>query len=84
MHLLIAAADRSHRSSGSIREEETMDKRRAQRRQRVANKVGDLSTAAVGRAEAARVVGGDGKKSTAPPKTTTYMTYTLSDTMISS
>jgi len=47
-----------------------MDKRRAQRRQRVANKVGNLAAAAVGRAEAARVVGGDGKKSTAPPKTT--------------
>ena len=36
-----------------------MDKRRAQRRQRVANKVGNLAAAAVGRAEAARVVGGE-------------------------
>jgi len=44
----------------------------------------NLSAATVGRTEAARVVGGDGKKLTTPPKTTTYMTYTLSNTMISS
>ena len=60
-----------------------MDKRGAQRRQRVANKVGNLAAASVGRTEAARVVGGDGKKLTTPPKTTTYMTYTLNNTMIS-
>ena len=60
-----------------------MDKRRAQRRQQVANKVGNLAAATVGRTEAVRVVGGDGKKLTTPPKTTTYLTYTLNNTMIS-
>ena len=38
-----------------------MDKRPAQRRQRVANKGGNLAAAAKGRTEAVRVVGGDGK-----------------------
>ena len=38
-----------------------MDKPRAQRRQRVANKIGNLSTATGDRTPAARVVGGDGK-----------------------
>jgi len=60
-----------------------MDKRRAQQRKRVAKKVGNLSAPVVDRAEAARVIGGDAKKSTAPPKTTTYMSYTLESTMIS-
>src|SRR5882672_8604570 len=49
----------AHGSGGSIEEEEIMDKRRAQRRQRVANKVGNLSAATVDRTEAERVVGGD-------------------------
>ena len=61
-----------------------MDKRQAQQRKRVAKKVGNLSTPVVNQAEAVRVTGGDAKKSTAPPKTTTYMSYTLENTMITS
>jgi hypothetical protein len=59
-----------------------MDKRRAQRRQQVANKVGDLSTAALGRAGAAKVVGGDAKKP-APAPRPAYLQLTLENTMIS-
>ena len=58
-----------------------MDKQRAQRRQRVASKVIDLTAA---RQSEERVVGGDTKKPT--PTTTkpeTYLTITLENTMIS-
>ena len=61
-----------------------MDKRRAQRRQRVANTVGDLSAAARGRAEAARRwSAATGRSRRHRRRRPTYMTYTLSDTMIS-
>jgi hypothetical protein len=65
-------------------EEGAMNKRRAQQRKRVAKKVSNLSTPVVDQAEAVRVTGGEAKKSTAPPETTTYMSYTLENTMISS
>ena len=57
-----------------------MDKRRAQQRKRVAKKVGNLS-AAVDRAEATNVVGGNTQK---PVPKQTYMTVTLENTMVSS
>ena len=57
-----------------------MDKRRAQQRKRVAKKVGNLS-AAVGRAEATNVVGGNTQK---PVPKQTYLSVTLENTMVSS
>ena len=56
-----------------------MDKRRAQQRKRVAKKTGNLS-AAVGRTEATKVVGGNTQK---PVSKQPYMTVTLENTMIS-
>jgi hypothetical protein len=56
-----------------------MDKRRAQQRRRVAKKAGNLA-AAVGRAEATQVVGGNTNKPALKP---TYLTITLENTMIS-
>jgi hypothetical protein len=56
-----------------------MDKRRAQQRKRVTKKTVNLS-AAVGRTEATQVVGGNTNKPALGP---TYMSYTLTNTMIS-
>ena len=59
-----------------------MDKRRAQQRKRVAKKAGNLSAPVwPGRGDASDR--GRYEKATAPPKTTTYMSYTLENTMIS-